>query len=258
MIEFVNETLCCLQPCDGSLIDSITCLAPDWQDGICDDFCNIAACGYDGGDCNQLCVETDVNNQDGCFLDMLGDGICDSQCNTTNCEWDIGDCIDITAKNESTFCYNETVMIDFFNDTQIIGCYDSWVDDGWCDSLCFANNSGGPYCNYDGTDCADPILQCSDNCEELYIIFEYADVDASDLVSSQEVCDQWTTIDLYFNLQKYNVTQCEGIITLLDANNDSLVSMHELIIGIAPEFDLTYEKALQVDCSVCLSDPSKY
>eukprot|EP00923_Selenidium_pygospionis_P039282 GHVN01068362.1.p1 GENE.GHVN01068362.1~~GHVN01068362.1.p1 ORF type:complete len:418 (+),score=42.48 GHVN01068362.1:53-1306(+) len=56
-------------------------LGDDW----CDLDCNVAECGFDGGDCYDWCLP-------GCPADWLGDGECDEECNNDECENDGGDC----------------------------------------------------------------------------------------------------------------------------------------------------------------------
>ena len=51
--------------------------------GTCDSACNVAACGFDAGDCD--CAP-------GCPPSSIGDAMCDSACNVAACGFDAGDC----------------------------------------------------------------------------------------------------------------------------------------------------------------------
>ena len=51
---FLNETYSCIEPCESERY-RLLCLGTEWQIGVCNSKCNIEDCGFDGGDCNQLC-----------------------------------------------------------------------------------------------------------------------------------------------------------------------------------------------------------
>ena len=64
-----------------------------YGDGICDDECNNADCGYDGGDCGP--GEEGSGTEEcapGCEGGWPGDEICDDECNNAECNFDGGDC----------------------------------------------------------------------------------------------------------------------------------------------------------------------
>ena len=105
-------------------------------DGICDngDGYNMAACGYDDGDCDVFnekyhgCKAPDLSM-------MLGDGICLNSSglyNTEACKYDGGDCDEFNANYPGCKALNPSLL-----------------GNGHCDS--------GPYntagCGYDGGDC---------------------------------------------------------------------------------------------------------
>ena len=76
-----------IKVCDEESSTSATCLTVSYQDGFCDNDLNNEYCGWDGGDCHQLC------DFEECEIEVFGDGICDIQCNTTACNFDNGDCV---------------------------------------------------------------------------------------------------------------------------------------------------------------------
>lgn len=77
-------------------------------DGMCDKVCNVADCGFDGGDCSATSAKftpqrttaistsflprTTATEGCRCSLSWIGDGTCDGYCNTKACNWDGGDC----------------------------------------------------------------------------------------------------------------------------------------------------------------------
>jgi len=60
---------------------------PTWPgDNICDTACNVTACAFDGGDCQQdECAP-------GCPISWIGDDYCDTTCQNEACSDDGGDC----------------------------------------------------------------------------------------------------------------------------------------------------------------------
>jgi hypothetical protein len=73
-INFIASELNCAPGCFDSLLG----------DGECDDDCNVSACDYDDGDCEDCAP--------GCFDFMLGDGECNDECNYPECNFDDFDC----------------------------------------------------------------------------------------------------------------------------------------------------------------------
>ena len=141
------------------------CEDPDLHgDGICDDFRNIEACFFDGGDCcgsnafTDLCTECQCLEEGGgvsgaCFFflyeDWIGDGFCDDVTNNEACFFDGGDCC--------------SGIIDFCTECQCLeggggggsggtttggACDQGWIADGYCD-----DNNNNIDCTYDGGDC---------------------------------------------------------------------------------------------------------
>ena len=79
------------------------------QNGFCNDETNIAACGYDGGDCcghnvnTNNCVECACHLIESCAAGvhpLLGNGFCDEETNNTECNYDGGECCgpDVSCK----------------------------------------------------------------------------------------------------------------------------------------------------------------
>ena len=45
---------------------------------------------------------------------------------------------------------------------------------------------------------------------------------------------------------------------MVDLNKDNYLSFYELIIAGYDMFDFDYDEAIQLNCSLCLNDPSLY
>ena len=174
--DFIKQFDPCFKPCSNGYF---SCTGIDFQNGRCDDHCFDAACGYDNGDCNQLCE----------CGDTLFDGhdICNETCNTENCDWDLFRCV-----NHSEPCYyNESNP----NET----CYIGWIldDDSWCDDNCRYRES----CLYDARQCRG----CLGNCQIIYsmAIEIIASIrDPVTLITMDELCDQWGLI-MYVKMHLY-------------------------------------------------------
>ena len=79
------------------------------QNGFCNDETNIAVCGYDGGDCcvvnvnTNHCVECACHFKESCAAGahpLVGNGFCDEETNNIDCAYDGGDCCgpDVSCK----------------------------------------------------------------------------------------------------------------------------------------------------------------
>jgi hypothetical protein len=62
------------------------------KDGKCDPACNFAACGWDGGDCEEFRLKASPQCSEGCYSHMLGNRQCDPECDTESCFFDLRDC----------------------------------------------------------------------------------------------------------------------------------------------------------------------
>lgn len=75
------------------------CPAEDVNNGTCDPACWVAACSYDGRDCEAL-SQSEIDEMlsticsPGCFAEDIDDGFCDALCNVEICNFDGGDCVD--------------------------------------------------------------------------------------------------------------------------------------------------------------------
>ncbi|KAL8270516.1 hypothetical protein Esti_005553 [Eimeria stiedai] len=71
-----------------------------WMIGnsVCDKQCNNKACGFDGGDCDNVSVVLEVDYSakpevyQFCAKEWIGDGSCDPNCFNKESKWDGGDC----------------------------------------------------------------------------------------------------------------------------------------------------------------------
>ena len=212
----------------------VICFPWNWNNGICNDECNKAECGWDGGDCNQLCAHYHPD----CDIQLeFGNGNCSQACNNTYCGYD----------------FNECLPLDEF-ECESYGCNITWLNDDICDLNCF--NSA---CNYDLGDC-DP--NCEGNlCDEAYVYFsQVANYRTNDnLVQVEELCDLFPFLNLFAaaqgiqtNFQDYG---CNATFEKTDLNGDGSVGIPEFIKVVGPLFSPSLAhsgKAEQVDCSQCL------
>ena len=170
---FIERFDPCFEPCNSNI--NVACEALGWGDGVCDLPCFNQACGYDNGDCNQLCDCIDINDEnDYVNMSLLVNNVCNDECDNDLCLNDLYECnVDVNAT-----CNNDS------NDNNT--CYDLWTqdDDGWCDNNCRYQSE----CNYDNHICDS----CTSNCELLYEIgIRIAGVYyPSELATIDEACEE--------------------------------------------------------------------
>ena len=76
--------------------------------GKCTDVANNARCGFDGGDCCGVNINTDFCTECICYeelncaapLDLIGNGFCNDESNNEDCNYDGGDCCGSCANTE--------------------------------------------------------------------------------------------------------------------------------------------------------------
>ena len=90
-------------------------------DEYCNDKVNILDCGYDGGDCCGLCLNTDLCTNCSCLGNitgngssnaLVGDGPCNDETNTQKCNYDGGDCCGSSIITD--LCTNCSCIKDIF------------------------------------------------------------------------------------------------------------------------------------------------
>ena len=71
--------------------------------GVCDEACDMKACGYDGHDCGR-CSEL-------CRLSMVGNGACDVACNNPACNYDKDSDgnLDCQTKSYKNYCNENSI-----------------------------------------------------------------------------------------------------------------------------------------------------
>eukprot|EP01083_Nonionella_stella_P243848 849302_1 len=209
IIEFLNETDACIDYCnyngvfDGS-VAGLVCPALEYQNGVCNEWCNIPQCGWDGGDCNQLC------DYDECEITV---GECMLGCNSTNCDYGFEQqCIanadelqwNASAMYNATHCRLYTECNGKGNSTI------TWIGDSTCDEYC--NN---PFCNFDDGDCT----QCDSSslcvaAWSVFVVYANSEGDADYLISPLEYCGLWPLIAQYDTENQWNCTTSFPIIDL--------------------------------------------
>ena len=248
------------------------CSPFDWQNGVCDEGCNVKDCYWDGGDCNQLCTHYHKN----CSInDMFENGICNEQCNSTHCSYDSDECIDqFTSSFNVSKWFNKNQTYCNINSNLTINqtylCPISWINDDWCDENCRTSDE----CFHDANDCTCDETMCA----ELFSFFDhYSDYDLTTqdgelaaYISHDGFCAVWELIFNYYSdsLQnwldglKYNdridPTNCTTFFILVDDDNNNFVDFTEtvnFVAGILGNFDNTAEyliKSKQINCTSCL------
>eukprot|EP01083_Nonionella_stella_P071944 193628_1 len=231
-LKFMETFDPCYEPCGKSgSISSGICTMYEWGDGHCHEDC----CDYDGGDCYQTCE---------CDKSLWLNDECDLECNNTLCAYDFGACIpDVSSNITDLECVAGS------------GCYDDWIEDGWCDNDCAVLDN--EECD-DAFDC-NAQNQCNQDSEcstaYLYVIHTLASAtEPKELVNQDEACGVfWEYIKLGVDGKN-----CTEAFTILDVNHDGYISFWEAMQTAYPFFGLTQQKAHQINCSLCLEDPSLY
>lgn len=265
--EFLNTTKACIGVCEAGWKE-LACSPFRWQNGVCDQSCNVKECNWDGGDCNQLCNTTECD-----IYSLFDNRICDQGCNSSYCSFDSGECISYFDVND-TYCNLDEIsnvtsilaslnMTDSDRNEAAIDsglCDIDWIGDGWCDENCRQSKS----CNYDLTDCGCQGTICSQIYGFFSIASSYSASDPSTAVSLEELCYFWNHITENFTTlrdfspaldewMRENRT-CEYVFTRVDANNDSSIVLNEFIYSTHESFNLTQTKAKQINCTCVSSD----
>ena len=277
--EFLNDTNACYEVCDDNTVNRFECAPFEWQNGVCNEECNVEDCNFDGGDCNQLC---ETESQGNCYsFGLFANGICDNECNISSCDYDKYECIPYTSNiinaSEIVFDINMTYCdININNTTTTTNnnntnqCPIFWVNDGWCDEYCYQSDS----CYNDGQDCSCSNSASSsdlNSCEQMLelmnifgIIGDDYEIECSNMKTLWEYLDEFGHLDedtlfseaetqqnayvALWNLyqQGLNYTDaCEYI----DTNNNGAFNINEFIFTFNQTFNVESQKALQIDCS---------
>lgn len=171
-----------------------------YADGYCDDYNNMCACSWDGGDCcgdqNHYGLCTDCKCLDPEYHDptavpcngncgsknYIGDNFCDDDNNNCGCDWDNGDCCgnDHNYNHcDDCLCLDPDDPAFLSPDNQVGDCIgvcfsQGWFADGFCDdgnNICGCDWDGGDCCGgqnvytyCDDCDCLDPLYSDWYNC----------------------------------------------------------------------------------------------
>ena len=204
--DFLNATGACEDSCDFDSLAKLLCSPFDWQNGVCNQECNLGDCDFDGGDCNQLCQYYAPD----CYsFGLFENGICDVECNTTYCNYDNYQCVTngeiIVEFDENVTICNIDELISYVeqaedsdviivNDTK---CLVEWVDDLWCDNNCLESDD----CFNDANDCTctaatDAATECEQLASWYGIISDFTSQDAVDTgISRSGACAMWDIIE---------------------------------------------------------------
>ena len=255
LLKFIKQFDPCLGPCSTG-VSSYLCATKTHGDGACDPECNIALCGFDGGDCNQLCdLYTSVyDSNTTCTLDTWQmDGVCNMACNNSYCNYDFQDCIYTPSANDT--CNNLSY------DIENVTCYTDWTNDLWCDSHCEKLSCEG---SRSGCGSINPCVK-DGSCSTVYgatINLLAATYEPYELITLNEVCENFglLTIIIETNIDNLN---CSQAFDFADLNNNGYIGFWEAIVYTAQHWGLYgavhwQEKLQQIDCSSCLENASLY
>lgn len=239
--QFLNDTNSCKYGCSyDNILDYGTgiCYETDWQNGICNEACNVERCGYDGGDCNQLCE---------CDMELLLNNRCDLECNSTQCNYDQYDCI--SRGPDSYLLYDNYTQC--MHETQ---CKREWIGDGLCDRQCAVD-----ICDMDQNDCN----VCSGTCEVVmgWFVNLFANAITPDyLVDVNESCHFWPFLE-NLGREQYeilNEINCTSIFPMYDYDGDGKLSAYETMDLFLIGSDNGDRIGGEVDCSVCSESVYQY
>ena len=266
LVEFIETYDPCFAPCSGS-VEAVywSCSTANWMDGRCTDGCDIEECGFDGGDCNQLC------NYDECSMELLWNDECNLECNNTECKFDFLNCVDTLETNENGTCYVGNASIDDYNsssssynstnyefNSQVSKiCYNEWTTDSWCDLNCNRDE-----CNNDGDYCsANSCEQDDSNC---HVAYQYISPIASislpyELILMDDICDNWIVIGSIIDTTSF--ANCTQFFQTYDINGNNYLGFHEAIRVTAAYLNIDsyidwQTKLEQIDCSHCMQNAS--
>ena len=203
--------------------------------GYCDEACENSDCGWDQGDCHQLC---DVES---CSLSDWTNNICDSECDSQECNYDGFDCI------SSVNCDNN--------------CSNALLNDGYCEIACYESQICGDY--ELSTDCMECTSDSSAGCYNAYIWFAEISRAFGDLSNEIITTQEWCNIDEYWNIVIANVEnkniQCNNITNnpIYDLNMNGMIGFFEFIFMFG-QLSSTQFILSNIDCSFCLTNQSSY
>ena len=273
--QFMANTNACQDVCDAHSIQKLHCLPFEWGNGVCNEECNGATCYFDGGDCHQLCQEYSPNCTNFLDLNLFGNGVCDIGCNTTYCGYDNYQCIDnnfnITFPKNMSYCNinvtstSDQDEIQMSSDTSRL-CDTEWVGDNWCDNNCLTSDA----CFNDDNDCVcQTSVDLESNCQSMMGWWSLVAATNQVSLDRDSVCAVWTfVIDYGYNADSlvlsssletaaakalleyiYSQPNCTNGFNGLNINNDQFIDVTEFIETFHQTFNLTYEKAAQINCT---------
>ena len=265
LIQFIETYDPCFTPCVGGEEPTYwSCSNENWMDGRCDDGCDTQECGFDGGDCNQLC------NFDECSMDLLWNNQCDEKCNSTECEFDFLTCVDTLQADKNGTCYVGNITDNFnssnYNysdhDLQLNGhieqiCYNEWSIDSWCDSNCNRSECG----NDDGY-CLPSSCEHDDS--TCHVAYQYISLLSAmsppyELIIMDDICENWVTLGSVVDTTSFS--NCTHFFQTYDINRNNYIGLHEAIRATAVYLNIDAYidwqiKLEQIDCSHCMYNAS--
>ena len=210
---------------------------------MCDDSCNLEECGWDSGDCNQLCdFET-------CDVSTWSNGTCNELCNSSECLLDGFDCGD----DEYTY------LSPLVNESGIecsMNCTDEYLADGFCQTYCLDRNYTECALYEYERDCTICDQDGAWACWIRYLFFTSA-AGIDEVISEQDWCaiDYWSLVVQDFNdsnIECHNITNNPKY----DLNMNGFIGFAEYAKMFSYDKPKWFYEG--IDCSFCFINESKY
>eukprot|EP01084_Bolivina_argentea_P029527 54833_1 len=278
--HFLNNTCDYFCEIDNKL--TTLCSPLLYGNGRCDFLCNFAECGWDFGDCTQLCFANEISN---CTYDKMMNDKCDKGCNNKYCSGyaygsgvrsnfhipifrnrglttaaDNFNCeVNMTSMDNKDFKVNLNITCEDSNSSYItktfikaadiegLKCTSDWIEDSNCDDLCRTNE-----CEQDLVDCE---LGCINNpCYQIYQAWNLLIVPIIDsnvyYINNTALCA--TVYPKAAQLFGFDPGDCEQHVDREDYNGDGVINFREFV-PLAYVFAGGWrDKGAQVNCSECV------
>ena len=130
-------------------------------DGYCNDKTNNLPCGFDQGDCCNLCTSKEYCSDCECLTGnvgkevsdaLIGDGYCHDVANNAECNYDGGDCCQLEQNVKTDHCLRPTECVCRVQETCASDGGHPLAGDGFCND---ETNIEG--CLFDGLDCCEIV-----------------------------------------------------------------------------------------------------
>ena len=285
LVSFLNvsctDNLCAV---DGGRILGDFCAPRLLGDGRCDYKCEIfSQCGYDYGDCSQLCFAPELTN---CTMEKFTNARCDHGCNNNYCslygissdfesptrlirgdEYWQADSMNCLALNTTVSLGNVTFDAEAcaasesaflvpgiaeYIRTAGVSCQLNYFSNGYCDDLCRTEE-----CLYDGGECDDMI--CEEGCKEFTdfwgLMKFFTNTNEDDKISHETICSNEYLLErtrVGLGRSSFTEDECLELLQKWDWNDDDFLNFREFQPVGAEMTDAPIAYWLQANCSQCV------